>query len=53
MNDWTREMEEEAIAADPPARSSFDDWDAFEAWLVADAAHALTCGATATDLEDC
>jgi transmembrane sensor len=38
MTDWTREMEEEAIAwlirqRDP----SFDDWETFEAWLAADA----------------
>ena len=41
MTDWTREMEEEAIAwlirqRDP----SFDDWETFEAWLAADAARA-------------
>ncbi|WP_066585757.1 FecR family protein [Sphingomonas pruni] len=41
MTDWTREMEEEAITwlirqRDP----SFDDWETFEAWLAADAAHA-------------
>lgn len=41
MTDWTREMEEDAIAwlirqRDP----SFDDWETFEAWLAADAAHA-------------
>lgn len=56
MNDWTREMEEEAIAwlirqRDP----SFDGWDAFEAWLAADAAHARAYAETAAadrDLDD-
>jgi len=48
MNDWTREMEEEAIAwlirqRDP----SFDGWDTFEAWLAADAAHARAYAETA------
>jgi len=56
MTDWTREMEEEAIAwlirqRDP----SFDGWDAFEAWLGADAAHARAYAAIAAadrDLDD-
>jgi transmembrane sensor len=48
MTDWTREMEEEAIAwlirqRDP----SFDDWEMFEAWLAADAAHARAYAETA------
>lgn len=48
MTDWTREMEEEAIAwlirqRDP----SFDDWETFEAWLAADAAHARAYAETA------
>ena len=56
MNDWTREMEEEAIAwlirqRDP----SFNGWDEFEAWLAADVAHARAYAETAAadrDLDD-
>ncbi len=53
MNDWTREMEEEAIAwlirqRDP----AFDDWETFEVWLASDAAHARAYAAIATDDRD-
>lgn len=48
MTEWTREMEEEAIAwlirqRDP----AFDGWDEFEAWLVADPVHARAFAETA------
>jgi transmembrane sensor len=56
MTDWTREMEEEAIAwlirqRDP----AFDGWDEFEAWLASDLAHARAYAETAAadrDLDD-
>ncbi|MGN6818780.1 MAG: FecR family protein [Sphingomonas sp.] len=56
MTDWTREMEEEAIAwlirqRDP----AFDGWNEFEAWLAADAAHARAYAEIAAadrDLDD-
>lgn len=56
MTDWTREMEEDAIAWLIRQRdASFDDWEGFEAWLAADPAHARAYAETAAadrDLEE-
>jgi transmembrane sensor len=53
MSDWTRAMEDEAIAWLIGQRDErFDDWTGFEAWLSADPAHPRAYAAMAADDRD-